>query len=108
MHDAFLLPAERSIYTLGELHPSCLAWMDAGATCDSLRVDASAVAEVDAAGVQLLLSLSNALAARGADLELAAPSDTLRAACSALGIERLLATVDAQTDAQTHAQEALP
>jgi anti-anti-sigma regulatory factor len=96
VHDAFSLPAELTIYTLGELHAICLAWMDAGAAAGSLRVDASAVAEVDAAGVQLLLSLSNALAARGADLELAAPSDTLRAACSALGTERLLATTEAQ------------
>lgn len=91
MSSGCTLPAELTIYTVGELHPQCLGWMDADPTHpDRLAVDAQAVQEVDAAGVQLLLSLSHALAARGRLLSLEAPSQPLVAACQALGLAVLL------------------
>ncbi len=85
-HD-LTLPPELTIYTVAELHPRCVALAAAGATSsdESLTVDAAAVAEVDAAGVQLLLSLANTLALHGRRLRLAPASATLAAACAALG-----------------------
>ena len=100
------LPHELTIYTISELHPQCLAWIatdadaDGGAdegdsgTVSGLRVDAQAVQEVDAAGVQLLLSLSNALARQQRPLRLVRPSAPLRAACMALGASGLMAHAD--------------
>jgi anti-anti-sigma regulatory factor len=86
----YALPEELTIYTLGELSPQCLQWLDAD-TEACLSVDAQAVSEVDAAGVQLLLSLANALAAQARELLLVAPSTTLVAACAALGAQGLIA-----------------
>jgi ABC-type transporter Mla MlaB component len=92
MTDACTLPPELTIYTVGELAPQCRAWLDAHADAahSSLRVQAQAVAEVDAAGVQLLLSLANTLQARDRQLQLLEPSATLSAACQALGAASLL------------------
>jgi ABC-type transporter Mla MlaB component len=92
MTEARALPTELTIYTVGETHPQCLAWLDgtAGSAGDELlEVDASSVSEVDAAGVQLLLSLANALAAQQRALRLIAPSAVLAAACEALGATAL-------------------
>ena len=96
------LPSELTIYTISELHPQCLAWIGADADADNgepaavsgLRVDAQAVQEVDAAGVQLLLSLSNALARQQRQLQLLRPSAPLLAACMALGASGLTAHAD--------------
>jgi anti-anti-sigma regulatory factor len=86
------LPAELTIYSVGELHP---AWSNSlaaattavdGAAGESFAVDAAAVAEIDAAGLQLLLSLANALARSDRVLRLLNPSQTLRQACAALGL----------------------
>lgn len=87
------LPAELTIYTMAELHPQWLGWLAAGDAEgeDTLQVDGAAVDQVDAAGVQLLLSLSNALAARQRRLHLSDPSGPLRQAVEALGVGALLA-----------------
>ncbi len=56
---------ELTIYAVGELHPQWLrpGWRASSAdAADAWAVDAAAVGEVDAAGVQLLLSLANLLA----------------------------------------------
>lgn len=89
--DPLLLPAELSIYTAAELHPQWLAWAsrDGGARPDAL-VDATAVDQVDGAGVQLLVALQRCLAARGCTLRLLAPSRPLRDACDALGLSAWL------------------
>ena len=58
---------------------------------DAFAVDAAAVGEVDAAGVQLLLSLSHALRREHRVLRLCNPSQALAAACGALGVHALLA-----------------
>jgi ABC-type transporter Mla MlaB component len=83
---AHALPAELTIYTVAELHPPWLRWLaevDDGLRC---RVDASAVEQADAAGVQLLLSLHAALHRQGCALQLDDPSPALLAACESLGL----------------------
>jgi anti-anti-sigma regulatory factor len=86
------LPAELTIYAAGELRARWLAALDATADGETLWVDASGVAEVDGAGVQLLVSLSRHLAARDRVLRLESPSDALRDACTTLGAGVLEAT----------------
>ena len=74
MSTALVLPAEMSIYNVAELRAQWLAWLDAAPAEGPGCVDASAVAEVDAAGLQLLQ-----------------PSTALQGACQALGMQSLLA-----------------
>ena len=88
---AMRLPAELTIYTVGELHPQWLAWMEqmgtrARAPGGSAAVRADAVDQVDAAGLQLLMALQRSLASRGLRLDLLDPSEPLRAGCQALGL----------------------
>lgn len=91
------LPAELSIYTVGELKGQCLAWMsetpsvgDAGG--EHWPLDASAVDQIDAAGVQLLVSLAQTLSRQGQALQLLRPGAPLGDACAALGLADWLAT----------------
>ena len=88
---ALALPQELTIYTVGELHPQWLAWLGQGAAAllpvdAPAEVQAAAVEQVDAAGLQLLLSLQRALAERGRSLQIQAPSAVLRGGCEALGL----------------------
>lgn len=93
------LPAELTIYTVGELRSLWLTWLaearaeatTANTHDDTFTVDAAAVGEVDAAGVQLLLSLSKSLDQEHRALKLHAASRPLAAACAALGASALLA-----------------
>lgn len=85
------LPAEVTIYTVGELKEQCLAWLgeapvesDSGA--DRWTLDAGAVDQIDAAGVQLLVSLSHTLSRQDQRLHLVQPSGPLTEACAALGL----------------------
>jgi ABC-type transporter Mla MlaB component len=102
MSNLISLPAELTIYTVSELHPQWLARLNEAdrsdaaqdPSDDTCRVDAAAVEEVDAAGLQLLLSLSNALARRERALQLVSPSPPLARACAALGVSSLLANAD--------------
>ena len=89
MADLNTLPSELTIYTVGECHSLCLAWLDSDGE-DLLQVEASEVGEVDAAGVQLLLALSNGLRRRERGLRLLNPSPALTAACESLGLAALL------------------
>jgi anti-anti-sigma regulatory factor len=91
------LPAEVTIYTVGELKGQCLAWLgestaegDTGG--DHWPLDASAVDQIDAAGVQLLVSLSHTLQQQGQPLLLQQASAVLVDACAALGLGEWLAT----------------
>jgi ABC-type transporter Mla MlaB component len=92
------LPAELTVYTVSELHPRFMAWVTGDAAMPStdddgvLRVQASGVSEVDAAGLQLLVSMARYLAARGEQLVLADASPRLIEACAALGAPSLLAS----------------
>ena len=80
------LPAELTIYAVGALHPQWLAWLGDGPAALPAEVQAAAVEQVDAAGLQLLLSLQRALAERGRSLQIQAPSAVLRGGCEALGL----------------------
>jgi len=88
------LPAELTIYTVGELHPQWLAWLGQAAAAvpneSRAEIQAAAVEQVDAAGLQLLLSLQLALAERGRSLQIQAPSAVLRGGCEALGLSEWL------------------
>jgi anti-anti-sigma regulatory factor len=90
---AHALPVELTIYTVAELHRLGLAWL--AEQDDDLRctVDASAVDQADAAGVQLLLSLHAALHRQGRGLQLDDPSPALLAACEALGLANWVRSV---------------
>ncbi len=87
---ALTLPAELTIYTVGELHPQWLAWLGThtGAvdSSSSVCVQAAAVDQVDGAGLQLLLALQRSLTEHGRRLHIEAPSDVLRRGCEALGL----------------------
>ena len=89
---ALCLPQELTIYTVGELHPQWLAWMTATASAggEDATLDAASVETVDAAGLQLLASLSRSLADRGLRMHVLQPSTTLQAGCEALGLHDLL------------------
>ncbi|MNY64672.1 STAS domain protein [compost metagenome] len=70
--DALLtLDAELTIYTALELKEQLLAPLD---DFDSLEVDLSQVAEIDSAGVQLLLLLRKEAARRGKTVRMGAAS----------------------------------
>ena len=90
------LPAELTIYTVGELHPQWLAWLQQGEASAPAEVRADAVQQVDGAGLQLLLALSRAVAERERTLHILAPSEVLRAGCAALGLNDWLHSHDAE------------
>jgi anti-anti-sigma regulatory factor len=92
------LPAELTIYTVAELHPQWLKWLTA-ADDEACTVDASAVEQADAAGVQLLLSLHAALHRQGRALALREPSPALLSACAALGLSNWAAAVQSTLEA---------
>ncbi len=83
------LPAELTIYTVGELRPQWLGWLAGFAASDApadAAVDGSAVDQIDAAGVQLLVALSRSLAGAQRSLQFISASPVLSDACSALGL----------------------
>ena len=93
------LPGELSIYTAGETRHALAAWIaQAPAGTKHWMLDGHAVAEADAAGVQLLLSLARSAATAGATLRLSQPSAALRTALCTLGADALLA-VEPATEA---------
>ena len=85
------LPPEVSIYTAAEVKAHLL---DCARTEQSdqplLALDASAVRDIDGAGVQLLLALDNSLRRQGRRLVLSAAGQGLREALMRLGAESLL------------------
>jgi ABC-type transporter Mla MlaB component len=95
MTHARALPAELTIYTAGDVRGQCLTWLgepaDTQAATDTWVLDASAVDQVDAAGVQLLLSLARSLDAQSNTLRLNQASGPLREACTSLGLGDWLA-----------------
>ncbi len=88
MSTDFALPAELTIYTVNELLSLFKDW--ASHDADVLNIQAGAVSEIDAAGLQLLLSLAKTLAARDDRIALVNPSPALTQACEALGITGLV------------------
>lgn len=90
-----VLPAELTIYTVGELHPLWLTWLSQLSPSPGpelvVEVQAAGVDQVDAAGMQLLLSLQIALTALGRRCWLRDTSSVLQAGCAALGLSGWLA-----------------
>jgi anti-anti-sigma regulatory factor len=92
------LTGDVTIYTVGTLKGEFLDWIEKlpagkrGAKLNGspLAVDASAVNEVDAAGLQLLVALSKSLSGRSRPLQLVNPSAPLVSACQALGLSTTL------------------
>lgn len=86
---AFLLPAEFNIYAAESCHAALLTWLQEldpqGEGIRPLTVDGSQVVQVDASGLQILLSLK----ASGLAWELLAPSEVLKKACSDFGLHFL-------------------
>jgi anti-anti-sigma regulatory factor len=91
MSTALALPPEFTIYTAAETRAAWLAALAAPGE-GALAVQASAVAEVDAAGVQLLASLARTLEAQQRTLQLVEPSAALASACERLGLSALLSS----------------
>lgn len=96
---------ELSIYVVEELRPRWMAWVDNWASTNdrpsgpaaaaapgqvSVRplplLEAAAIDVIDAAGVQLLLSLDKALDERGHCLLLQNPGTCLQSGCGAMGL----------------------
>jgi len=92
------LPPELTIYSVGALHSEWRAGLadalDSKAIGAECRVRGDLVNEIDAAGVQLLLSLRRSVMAHGSLLRVVDPSVALVVACSALGASLLLANAD--------------
>jgi anti-anti-sigma regulatory factor len=90
MNQELVLPAELTIYNAAELRVQLLAHVEAHAQEEACCIDAAAVDQVDAAGLQLLLALTRTLAAAGRTLRLAPASPVLAAAVDALGLRAAL------------------
>jgi anti-anti-sigma regulatory factor len=92
------LPPEMTIYAVGANRQLFQEWVSklqkgrraAALQGSPLALDSSAVMEVDAAGIQLLLSLSRSVAALQRPLRLENPTERLAAACRSLGAGVLL------------------
>lgn len=91
------LPHELTIYGVAELRTAWRRWLEAVPAgrgtdpWDTCLADGAAVREVDAAGLQLLLALSNQLAGQRRALRVRNPSEALQRACHTLGLSALLA-----------------
>lgn len=83
---AAALPAELTIYTVGEWRAHWLDQLAALAPAATLQLQAASVAEVDAAGLQALLALDHALLRRDTRLQLLQASAVLRSGCADLGL----------------------
>lgn len=87
-----LLPRELTIHTAADTHRALLAWVAGLGETPAWHVDGSPVDDTDAAGVQLLLSLSRSAALAQATLHIETPSPVLERACRTLGVAGLLHT----------------
>lgn len=91
------LPAELTIYTVTELKEQCQVWIsetssESNVNADNWSLDASDVDQVDAAGVQLLVSLAHTLCQHKKRLRIIQASIPFSDACTALGLADWLAT----------------
>lgn len=87
-HPVLPLPAEMTIYTAARTRDAWLGAL-AHAADGPLRLPAGDVTEIDAAGLQLLVSLRHTLALQQRTLQLIEPSDVLRAACARAGLREI-------------------
>lgn len=89
MNDTLMLPAELTIYTAAQTRESWLGTLASDAD-GPMTLQGAGVGDIDAAGLQLLVSLRRTLAARQRALHLLEPSEVLRAACTRAGLGELL------------------
>lgn len=87
MSHTLTLPAELTIYTVAQLRPQ---WLECAGTPGHWQADGAAVDEIDAAGVQMLVSLGHAVTHGQGSLSLVNASQTLATACEGLGLASLL------------------
>ena len=80
------LPAELTIYTVGELRLQWLNWLTEGTLAPQARIEGNAVEQIDGAGLQMLLALGRSLEAAGRSLHIEGASAVLRSGCEALGL----------------------
>ena len=107
MQQPHSFPSELTICTVGELRAQWLSWLAAAREADDaeavhdqpLQVNAAAVNEVDAAGVQLVLALSHSLARERRRLHIENPSLAFSSACELLGVSALLTGTEASESA---------
>ena len=88
MSMSFELPSELNIYTASDTAQSMRQWLtdNRNQQITHLTVDGHAVSEVDAAGLQLLVSLHNSCLSHAMHWQLSQSSNTLSAACARMGI----------------------
>jgi ABC-type transporter Mla MlaB component len=84
------LPDALTASTVTQAARALLQSVDEAATADAFGVDASRVASVDAAGIQLLVALERECAQRRMVLDLQAVSPSLEQALTELGLDRCL------------------
>lgn len=82
------LVGEYTMYRAAELHGELKAQLEAGAR----RFDLSRIAEIDSAGLQLLIAVHASALASGRPAALVAPADCVREACLTLGLAPWLAS----------------
>lgn len=91
------LPSELTIYTVGDHLPSWIDWLHRGPGAGTpgdrpaMTIDASTVTQIDAAGLQMLVSLSHSLTRQQCALRLEQPSEALTHGCRLLGMTDWLA-----------------
>lgn len=79
-------PERLHIQTIGASHAAALASLEAAVAAGALRIDATAVTDVDATGLQLLHVLLETARARGIPVTLDA-SETVMQSSALLGLE---------------------
>lgn len=98
----FALPGDITIFGAAALKSQLSGWFatvsahegNSGDDDSPVLVDAGAVAEADAAGVQLLVAFSKSLAAHGRSLRIVNAGSLLDGACRTLGVGTLLMVDD--------------
>ncbi len=88
MGTPFVLPEALTIYTVSELQPQLLHYLQA--LVGPARLEAAAVQEVDSAGLQLLQALAMLCQRQGRALQLMQASAAFSGAAAALGLQGLL------------------
>ncbi len=94
---AFVLPGQLGIQDVGELHGLLRDMLDAGG---EIRFDASAVDNVDGAGMQLLAVFFKEAVTHGIQVEWRGVSNTLAEAAGVLGLRELLNIQPSEAEAR--------
>lgn len=92
---ALAVGPELTVYQVAELRTLWLARYAGGLE----RIDLAAVAEIDGAGLQLLLSLCQLARRDGRPLSIVNPSDPVREALALIGAQALANVADADREA---------